>query len=185
VIVSGSGPITRDTVKNHLKVDSSMTDDDDLIDQLILAATYWCEDWQGRTYVSRARTEYLDTFPATIELPFPPLVSVQSIKYIDTDGVQQTLSSALYRVDTGAEPGRVTPAYNESWPSIRNVTSAIEIAYTAGYGAGADVPDQVKAAIKLMIGHLYRHRDAVSDIKQDGHTLPKVVRALLWPERVW
>lgn len=183
-IVSGSGPLTRATVKNHLKIADSFTADDDLIDQIILAATYWCEDWQGRTYVNRSRTHYLDRFPATIKLPYPPLVSVESIKYVDTDGTQQTLSSADYRVDTGHEPGRITPAYGLIWPAIRPVTSSITIAYTAGYGAAADVPDQVKAAVKLMCGFLYRHRDAVSEIKLQGHTLPAVVERLLWPERI-
>jgi len=178
-IVSGSGPITRAVVKNHLKVE--FTDDDDLIDQLILAATYWCEDFQNRTYVNRSRTMALDQFAGVIRPPYPPLVSVDSITYIDTAGAEQTLASSVYRVDTYTQPGRITLAYGQSWPSIRAVTSAVVITYTAGYGAGDDVPDQVKAAIKLLVEHWYRHRGAVSELAM--FEVPLGIKSLLYPER--
>jgi uncharacterized phiE125 gp8 family phage protein len=179
-IVSGSGPLTTDALKLHLRVD--IDTDDDLIDQLILAATAWAENFQNRTFVNRSRTMVLDSFPMVIEVPYPPLVTVDSIVYVDTDGNDQTLNAALYRVDTDTEPGRVTVAYNESWPSIRSVTSAITISYTAGYGSAADVPDDVKAAIKLLVGHWYEHREAASEV--DLMEAPVAVKSLLWPNRV-
>jgi len=180
-IVSGSGPLTTDAVKLHLRVDH--TDDDDLIDQLILAATAWAENFQNRTFVNRSRTMVLDKWQTVIRPPYPPLVSVDSIVYVDPDGNDQTLSSSVYRVDTTNEPGRITLEYNQSWPSIRGVTNAVTITYTAGYGAAADVPDDVKAAIKLLVGHWYEHRENVSEINLTE--VPNAAKSLLWANRVF
>jgi uncharacterized phiE125 gp8 family phage protein len=180
-IVSGSGPLTTAAMKLHLRVDHD--DDDDLIDQLILAATAWCEEFQGRTYVNRSRTMVLDRFESVIRPPYPPLVSVDSIQYVDTAGSTQTLDASYYRVDTTNEPGRITEAYSMSWPSIRAVTNAVTITYTAGYGAAADVPDQVKAAIKLLVGHWYEHREAAAEINLN--TAPLAVEDLLWNDRIY
>jgi uncharacterized phiE125 gp8 family phage protein len=180
-IVSGSGPLTTDAMKLHLRVDHDS--DDDLIDQLILAATAWCEEFQGRTYVNRSRTMVLDKWETLIRPPYPPLVSVDSIQYVDTAGSTQTLDSSYYRVDTTNQPGRITEAYGMSWPDIRAVTNAVTITYTAGYGAAADVPDQVKAAIKLLVGHWYEHREAVAEISLNK--APMAVEDLLWTDRIY
>ena len=182
-LVSTSGGISRSAMKLHLKVD--YTDDDDLIDQLILAATEWCQNFQNRIYVTTTKTDYLDSFPTTIRPRWSPLSSVTSIKYLDEDGVQQTLSSSLYRVDTNSEPGRITVAYNESWPTIREVTNTIEVEYEAGYGAAADVPDDVVAAIKLLVGHWYEHRESHTDgfqVKEVPMAVGALVAPYQWPE---
>ncbi len=179
-IISGSGPLTTAALKLHLKVD--FDEDDDLIDQLILAATEFCQNFQNRIYVNASQTMVLDSWQTVIRPPWSPLVSIDSITYVDTDGATQTLSSSLYRVDTTNEPGRITAAYNTSYPSIRAVTNAITITYTAGYGAAADVPDDVKNAIKLLVGSWYEYREDATEMNLT--TSPSGVKALLWPNRV-
>lgn len=179
-IVGGSGPLTTAALKLHLKVDYD--DDDDLIDQLILAATQYCQNFQNRIYVSATQTMVMDSWPTIIVPPWSPLVSVGSITYVDIDGATQTLGSSLYRVDAVNEPGRITVAYNESWPDIRNVTNAITVTYDAGYGAAADVPDDVKNAIKLLVGSWYEYREDAGELKLNE--APMGVKALLWPNRV-
>jgi len=173
-------PISKADVKLHLRVDH--TDDDDLIEQIMLAATEWAENYQRRTYITRSRTYYLDEFPEVFRPPFSPLVTITSIKYYDTDGVQQTLDSAQYRVDTATEPGRVTEAYNCNWPDIRSMTNAIEVIYTSGYGAAGDVPDDIKAALKMLIAHLYEDRQAVID--KNLYEVPLGVKTLLTMRRM-
>lgn len=174
-------PVSLAEVRLHLKVDN--TDDDSLIEQLLDAATIYCEQFQNRTYLNRTRFLYLDEFPDVILVPNAPLVSVTTLQYIDTDGATQTWGSSNYKVDTNTEPGRITPAYNVSWPTIRQVTSAITITYVAGYGAGAaNTPNDVKNAIKLLVGHWYEHREGVTDL--DLEDAPKAVDSLLWPSRI-
>ena len=173
-------PVTLDDMKEHLRV--VHTDDDRYIQTLLLAATKWAEDFQNRIYVTRTMTDYLDNWETIIRPIYSPLVSVTTIKYYDTDGVQQTLSNTLYRVDTNTEPGRITEAYDTSWPDIRLITNTIEIEYLTGYGTASKVPDDVKAAIKLIVGHLYEHREVVSEVKLE--MVPFSAKELLWTDRL-
>jgi uncharacterized phiE125 gp8 family phage protein len=173
-------PVTLDEAKDHLRVVT--TDEDQYISSLCLAATDFAEKFQNRTFVKRTRTMVLDAFPTVIRPPWPPLISVTTLKYIDSDGAEQTLSNTLYRVDAVTEPGRITVAYNETWPTIRAVTNAITITYLAGYGTAAAVPDDVKAAIKLIVGHLYEHREAVSE--GQIYEVPMAAKSLLYTNRI-
>jgi len=173
-------PVTLDEAKIHLRVVT--TAEDQYITGLCLAATAWAEKFQNRTFVTRTRTMVLDKFPAVIRPPDPPLVSVTSIVYIDLNGASQTLDAANYRVDAVTEPGRITVAYDLSWPDTRAVTNAVTITYEAGYGNAARVPDDVKHAIKLMLTHFYENRVPVSDVKME--IVPLAVQNLLWMDRI-
>lgn len=174
-------PVSLDEAKAHLRV--THTDDDLYITTLLKAATKWAEDFQCRTYVSRTHTMYLDNWETVIRPTYSPLISTgMTIKYLDTDGNERTLNSSLYRIDTDTEPGRITEAYNCSWPDIRLVTNTIEIEYVAGYGKAAAVPDDVKAALKLIVGHLYEHREVVSEVKLN--MVPFSAKELLWTDKL-
>lgn len=176
-------PVSLDEAKIHLRLDSAFTDDDQYINTLLLAATKWAEDFQQRTYVSRSHTMYLDQWQTVIRPTYSPLISTGlTIKYIDTGGTEQTLDAAYYRIDANTQPGRITEAYGYSWPSIRYVTNAITITYSAGYGTAAAVPDDVKVAIKMIVGHLYEHREIVSEVKLD--MVPFSAKELLWTDKM-
>ncbi len=177
----GSYPVSLADMKLHLRIESGITADDTLITTLISAATTYCQEFQHRSYVTQTRYQYSDAFPRWFSVPYPPLISVTSIVYIDTAGSQQTLDSGQYRVDIKNEPGRITEAYNVSWPATRDLTNAVVLTYSAGYGAAAAVPDTVKEAIKLLVNHWYEHRESVSDIPVQ--VLPLAVESLLWLER--
>lgn len=173
-------PVSLDEAKDHLRV--TTTTEDQYINALCLAATNFAEKFQRRTFVTRERTMVLDLFPTVIRPPNPPLVSVTSIVYVDVNGTSQTLASSNYRVDTDTEPGRITLAYEQSWPTIRSVTSAITITYQAGYGKAAAVPDDVKHAIKLMLTHFFEYREPVSAVKME--IVPLGALNLLWSDRI-
>ncbi len=173
-------PVTLVEAKLHLRVDIST--DDDLITSLIKVARDWCENYQNRAYISQTITAKFDRFPTIIRLPRSPLISVTSIAYIDSAGDSQTIDSSVYEVDTTSEPGLVTLAFNQLWPSTRRIHHAITVVYKAGFGADATaVPDRIKAAMKLVIGHLYEHREEDSEIVLT--TLPMGVKSLLSGDR--
>lgn len=174
-------PITLAEAKLHCKVD--IDDDDTLIAWQITAARQWCEDYERRSYITQTITAKLQRFSNEIILPRPVLQAVTSIKYIDTGGDQQTLSSSVYDVDVYRQPGRVTLAHSQSWPALRGDVNGVEIIYTAGYGTAATtVPARTKAAILLLIGHLYENREdtSVSSLAE----IPIAVRNLL-NARTW
>ena len=181
-------PITLAEAKKHVEVALAVTDHDThLSDMLIPAARERAETYTGRAWITQTWTLTLDRFPAwTIPLPRPPLVSVTSITYVDGDGDTQTLSSSLYRVSTntgGGAPGRITPAYGEVWPTIRNLTDAVTIVYVAGYGAASSVPRAAKQAILLTVGNWFANREPVvvgvsaSEVPQNAKWLLDSLRA--------
>ena len=169
-------PVTLDDMKLHLRVEC--TADDTLITALIVAARQWCEDYEHRAYITQTITAKLDCLPRRMILPKPRLQEVSSVKYIDTGGDEQTLSSDLYDVDTYREPGQIVRGYNDTYPDTLDVVNAVEVIYVAGYGdASTDVPSKAIAAIKLLCAHLYENRIAVTDMTMEE--IPLGVKNLL------
>lgn len=159
-------PVSTADAKTHLRVDHS--DEDTYIDSLVATARREAERISWRQLITATWKLHLDHFPAgncPIYLPKPPLQSVSAITYIDTNGDSQTWASSNYRVDANSTPARITPAYNVSYPSTRNITSAVTIEFISGYGAdGSDVPANFLHWIKLWIGQAYRTRERVTDM---------------------
>lgn len=73
-------PITLDEAKLHLKVDSA--DDNALITALITTARELAERETKRAFITQIWQMFLDSAKAEIEIPKPPLQSVESIKAI-------------------------------------------------------------------------------------------------------
>lgn len=128
-------PLLKADVKAALRIDA--TDLDDVVDGLIVAARMHIEAICRRALVRQVRRLVLDVFPSDhggeIRLPISPLRAVESITYLDTAGVEQTLAASAYRVDVYSDVPRIVPAYNTSWPSTYTVPNAVIITYSAGY----------------------------------------------------
>jgi len=177
-------PVTVTDIKSHLRIDTA--DDDTLLGVYITVARKWCEKFQNRAYITQTWNLILDDFPDgdVIEIPLPPLQSVSSITYYDTDDTAYTFSTDNYMVDTDSEPGRVVLKYAKTWPSITlRPANAVVIQFIAGYGgAASDVPEHIIHAIKMLVGHLYENREN-TDIRNIVE-VPFGVKALLWADRV-
>lgn len=163
-------------------------DKDSLVNSYIAAARQYCEDFTNRQFVTATWTLTLDRFPSSvgvIHLPRPPLSSITSITYLDSAGDLQTLDAADYIFDDGTDPhrARVTPAYGETWPSTQWRINAVTIVYVAGYGAAAAVPDGLKAAIYMLVGHWFDMPEPVV-IGATASEVPKTVDTLLWQYRL-
>lgn len=153
-------PVTVSEVREHLRIDSNA--EDTLLETYIAAATERAQVFTNRQFVTATYDWFLGGFPAggaALYAPSAPLQSVTTLKYTDEDGVQQTWSSSKYTVDAESAPGRIVEAYDEAWPSIREVPNAVEIRIVVGYGAASAVPMAVKHAIKLMVGDYYENRE--------------------------
>lgn len=174
-------PVGLAEVKDHLRVDTA--DDDALIDALIPAARRFAESYTHRALVTQTWDLMLDAFPAEITVPMPPLQSVTSINYIDTAGVSQLLDAADYQVDSAGQPGRVRPAWGESWPSARGVYNAVTVRLVAGYGGAADVPEPIRQGMLMLLGHLYERRE-ITVVGTIVSEVPMATKWLLDPYRV-
>lgn len=114
-----------------------------------------------------------------IDIPLPPLISIDSVKYYDFNGVLQTVNPSTYNVSLGVQ-GRIQTQYSQVWPISRPTIDCVQVTFTAGYGpTAAAIPDNIKAAMKMYIAHLYENREAV----QQGQfmVVPMAVDSLLSP----
>lgn len=166
-------PVTLVEAKAHLRV--VVTDDDTLITAQISAAREFAEHYTGRALAPQTLELALDTFPADgIELIRSPVTSITSIKYMDADGVEQTLATADYSLNDYGVTASVEPAADTEWPETQDVANAVKVRYVAGY---TEIPKTVKAAMLLLIGHLYENRQEGTAFKVEQ--LPLGVKALL------
>lgn len=176
-------PITLDDAKAQTRND--LDNEDALILAQIAAAREYAETTTERALITQTWRYSLDRFPAVIRLPMSPVQQVTEIKYIDALGVQQTLSTSMYRADTDTDPARITPAYNEVWPVTHPVTNAVEITYVAGYGDSAsDVPQSIRQAMLMLLAHWDENRSGVN-VGNIVNTMPYAVDALLMPYKLW
>ncbi len=151
-------PISLTEAKAQLR--EKTIDNDAEITSLIPRARQYAEDFTHRALITQTWELTLDVFPVwAICIPKAPLSSVTSIQYIDADGNTQTLASSKYIVDTKSEPGRITPAYGESWPATRDQVNAVMITFIAGYGDSTSVPKPIAEAIELQVEILYDRPD--------------------------
>lgn len=191
-----SEPVTLVEAKAHCAIDSD--DFDSLLTDYIAAVRAHLEKTLGRALVAQTWELRLPNFPAygdAIELPIPPLQSVESVTYTDTFGDTATLAPAAYQVCGvgGEQPGCIVPAYGLSWPEVRRQPEAVTIRFIAGYqddGASppdlaANVPPPIKAAMLAMVADLFQNRETVSTDESYAVPMPAVPKALLAPYKVW
>lgn len=151
-------PVTLAEAKTHLNIFESSRDT--YITSLITVARTYCEELLARTLLQTTWELTLDAFPTAIPLRMARVMSVASVKYIDTNGAQQTLAGASYQLDDRSEPGWIVPAYSYTWPTTRSQANAVTVLYDCGYGTAASaVPAPIKAWILLMIGSLFENRE--------------------------
>lgn len=183
VVVTPPGEILPlEDVKLHLRVDHAF--EDDLIGGLIQAAVATLDGpdgWLGRALGEQRLELRGNGFPVScdgsIQLPLQPSVLV-SVSYDDVAGSAQVVDPS----DCKLHGASVYARSGFSWPSTANRPDSVRIQYDAGTN---DVPKPVLAALKLMIGDLYRWRDTTAPIAVAPVPMSTTVEALLAPLRVW
>lgn len=174
-------PVSLAAARTWMRVDDDDTTQDAMIVLLLGAMADYAENLTGRAFVERTLRltlpgwPYLRTaayFGVGFALPQAPLVQVDSLKYYDTAGVQQTLAADQYVVHTDPEPGLIVPAWQVTWPDIRPLLNAIEVNYVAGYAPVGSPPGDETAhqngqpeALRLWIAAraatIYENREQV------------------------
>lgn len=168
-------PLTLAEAKSHLRITHSS--EDDYITSLIKASRLQVERDAWRAIVRGSRVVTLRDFPPGSEpiyLPAPPLVSVESIEYIDANGDDREVSD--FRIDATHEPGLIVPAYGESWPETPSCIRSVAITFTAGYADG-EVPEDMRHVIRLKLSELYEGRSpAVSERRTTYDRMLELIR---------
>lgn len=181
-------PISLAEAKRHLSV--TFDDDDALISLYIDVATAHLDGYSGilgRALVTQTWRQDFCAWSGELRLPLAPVASITSVKYSDSANAEQTVNSADYALINDERGPRVTfKNVSFTYPALYDDREdRVRVTYVAGYGAAADVPYTIKAALLLMVGHWYRNREAVA-VGQTVADLPMGVDALLAPmRRVW
>ena len=179
-----TAPVSVAEVRAHLRIDH--TDEDELLAGYVRAATDWCENFLGRSLVTRTLRLTRPRFPGScgaIELPDGPVASVTEIGYRDLDGADQVVPAEDYIAVLDAVVPWVEPVSGVSWPATELHPQAVRVTYVAGYGDADAVPRDIRQAILLLVGQFAEFREQVVG----GAALSEVpmgVTALLFPHRV-
>lgn len=146
--------------------------EDSLFNSLISVAVEQVELITEHRLITHTTEQYFDCWPNSelftavsdsrrLYLRFPPLVTINSVKYYDEDGSLQTLASSNYwTMNNSKHQAFVQFKPSASLPSLENGRpQSIIVNYDNGYGAtAATVPETFKQAIKMFINDLYYAR---------------------------
>lgn len=166
-------PVSLETAQTFLRVDAPA--DQLLLEMMLKAAREKGEELSRRAFITQTLEQVFDAWSEDFIFTLwrPPLQSVVSVKYRDSDNVEHTWTD--YVVDTRSQPGKII---FDSFPSETLLESgAITVQFTAGYGStAADVPERIKQAILMLAGHWYETRDMGG--------VPSSIKAMFMDERV-
>lgn len=132
------------------------------IADLIATARETCEEYQNRAYLTQTWELWLDAWLPIIDIPRPPLQSIESVKWYDRENTEHTIDAADYFADTNSEPGRILMNPGKPWPAGLRPASGICITFTAGHAETARVPRRIRQAILLLVAEWYLNREASS-----------------------
>lgn len=185
--------------------------DDDRLEMLASAVAQtldpWFGGWLGRALRPQQWELRMSHFPSgEIEIPYPPLVSIDAVTYVDDDGDTQTVDDSDYRVFGlgGHEKAKIAPVYDGEWPTdVRCDDESVRVKFTAGYEittVGDQMPQAIRSAIalgvnelRLMGRNLYISSEDVPEVYSVSYTVSEnaqnVLRSaignLLTPYRVF
>lgn len=176
-----SWPILPADAKLFTRIDT--TSEDTLIQSLIESAVEHVENRVGRSIATRTLELTLDGFSDAIELPRNPVKSVESIKYDDANGVEQTLATSVYTADLASDRHWIVRNSGESWPTTLDSINTVRIRYVAGYSL---VPGPLRSACLIAFGDFYTFREsAMTGPKANSVPSEAQIDRLIADYRLW
>lgn len=151
---------------------------------MIKALTRHAEARTGRVLITQTLELVLDDFPShEIDLILPGVQSIESVKYVGTNGASQTLVDTAYVLDGDSTPAWLFPAANTAWPETYAQANAVRVRFKAGYGdAEESIPEDIRLWIIAHATQILENPSGTID--QAFKPLP-FVDALLDPYRVY
>jgi uncharacterized phiE125 gp8 family phage protein len=178
--------VSLDEVYNHTSTDS---DHADYLTPLISRARKRFEQRTGRLLVQQTWQFALPKFGNAIELPYAPLQSIISIKYIDNQGQLVTVDPAEYRVVDHGIKATLTPKLGGCWPAPGyKVADAVQVECVLGHApvvtnaidiANIIDPDKynlAKQAILILVADWFRNREDTAPVQL--YAVPNAFKAI-------
>lgn len=164
--------MTYKEVCDFLRVDPNVPpEEENVIVRLMREARGICEGYIKKSLIPTTYTQYLSGWwTGKLRLQAIPFIGVESIKYFDESGTEQTLGTVNYRVVHLSNEWAAVKLVTNDLPALQKEPDgsiredAISITFTAGYSPSNPIPKSLINAMKLMIGAGYDKRvDGVDD----------------------
>lgn len=167
---SDAWPVSVVDAREQLNIIGS--DDDAMITRAIGAATRKFERHTRRALLEQSYRLEIENNNGPIEIPRPPLVSIDSIKSKQqlTDS-WTTVAADDYTLQSSREPAQIT------WDS-GTTPPYVQIDFTCGYATSDDVPEDYRMSILQLVAFMYENRGDVEA------KIPLALRGMLDSQRV-
>lgn len=155
--------LTLSLAQMHLRHDGYDCDEA-LVDLLIGSATGWIERQYDLALLTQTVVEYHRGFPCSNDkallLRTSPVASVTRLKYLDSNGAEQTLSADDYELMQGPRYAYLVLKPTKTWPATYDHALPVRATVVAGYGAAPTaVPEPIRNAALLLLTQLYQQRE--------------------------
>jgi uncharacterized phiE125 gp8 family phage protein len=159
-------PVTIEDFKGHAQISHDY--DDFLVDNefggYLADAVEEIETRGQVSLIYQKRRQVLDSLPSerAIAVLRGPLQSITTVRYLDADGVEQTLSSTLYRPITRSKRGSIWFA-DTAAITVADGEGVCWIDMVCGFGiTPKDVPAAWRQLVAVVAMHSYERRELAS-----------------------
>lgn len=181
-------PVTLARAKAHLRIDHD--DEDENIAAAIKAARMYAETHTSRYFLDQTIRVKLSAWPSDSVIWLEmfganDVTAVDSVAYLDADGVSQTISAANYQSELSTNPPCIAPETDYAWPSVEaGRLYPITITLSVGAASPAALDPRIGQAILLTLGYWDSDRGDAS-LAANGASLglPEGAKRLL--DSIW
>lgn len=130
--------------------------EDSLIDFWLTVADGYVENESHRSLMERTLTMSVSRVLPVFQIPYPPLISIESIKYTIDDEAEVTVNPTT----------QITRRVVEMLPQVtitdltKDYSGSMTIVYKAGHTLPSSVPPELRQASLLLAGHYLTSREA-------------------------
>ena len=173
------------------KIDNSA--EDDLIESLIISATLLCEEWTNRAILRQTWIQSFDWIPGSDDFEIYPAgnQNVIEILYYNQKNISAVWDASNYFVDISSDvnPARIVLNEDGEYPNDLRYRASFQVEFEAGYSNAANVPANIKTAIKMIVQNYYEDREGVMTEKEGSDhgvfQLPLRAKEMLAPYKVY
>lgn len=173
-------PVSLDEARAFLRVEHN--DDDEVIAALAAGSRVHVEAQTRRALITQSWRITADSWPedGRLQVLPAPLQELTVARVYDFNGNARAIDAQAFVLDKGASALAFAP-----WalPAPGRLAAGIELDVVVGYGdAAIDVPEPLRQAIRLLVGHWYENRGLAT--LGTMTVLPTTVAALIAPYRM-
>jgi hypothetical protein len=162
-ILDGLDIVSLDSMKKHLRINNNAQNEE--IQDAVREAGATLSGLLNRTVFLTTFVRHLHSFPRNriIQLPYPPLVNVLSIAYLDVDGASPSPAVSLNDVivrrgDNGVGVASIELVRGKSWPRTADHQRAVSVYFEAGYAD--EYPPNLKRLLKILAADFIENKEA-------------------------